>query len=345
MKPLNVLSLFDGMSCGRVALERAGIPVANYFASEIDKYAIQIAMKNHPDTIQMGNIQGWRDWDIPVPDLIIGGSPCQGFSLSGKGLNFDDPRSALFFEFHDILVHYQKLNPNLKYMLENVKMKQAWADVITDYMQVEPVLIDSALVSAQSRKRLYWANWDVPQPEDRGIYLKDIIENGFVDREKSYAIDANYHKGGNPKQYFEFGRRRAAFSHQSSRRAMVQGAAIRNQVTPRGVEEQLNIRKDEKSNAVVSSFTDRLNGVYVEHTNMSGNKTKHYYKTCALRANASANYQMVNSYRKLTPVECERLQTLPDGYTEGVSNTQRYKMLGNGWTVDVIAHIFSYLGE
>jgi DNA-cytosine methyltransferase len=344
MKPLNVLSLFDGMSCGRVALERAGIPVANYFASEIDKYAIQIAMKNYPNIIQLGDVQGWKEWDIPVPDLIIGGSPCQGFSLSGKGLNFDDPRSALFFEFHDILVHYQKLNPNLKYLLENVKMKKTWADVITDYMQVEPVLIDSALVSAQSRKRLYWANWDIQQPEDRGIYLKDIIENGFVDREKSYAIDANYHKGGNPKQYFEFGRRRAAFSHQSSRRAMIQVGSL---YPSNGIRGRI-YSPEGKSPALKAAITGGGNepkiGLYVEHTNMSGHKTKHFDKTVALR-NASANYQMVNSYRKLTPVECERLQTLADGYTEGVSNTQRYRMLGNGWTVDVLAHIFSYLGE
>lgn len=376
MKPLNVLSLFDGMSCGRVALERAGIPVANYFASEIDKYAIQIAMKNYPDTVQLGDVNGWMGWNLPKIDLLIGGSPCQGFSLAGKGLNFDDPRSKLFFVFVDIL----HAEVPTYFMLENVKMKREWRDTITYHLNVEPVLINSALVSAQNRKRFYWANWKVEQPEDRGILLRDIIEDGIVDRDKSYTIDANYHKGGNPKAYFEFGKRRVVFSHQSHRRAMVkvQGAAIRNQVTERGVEEQLNVRKDEKSNAVVPSYTGRLNGVYVDpslyldENEIEQMKIKKGAKTfasgkregviqfpfsldrksqCLLAGDIVGNARTTNviddgtGYRKLTPLECERLQTLPDGYTEGVSNTQRYKMLGNGWNVDTIAHIFSYIGE
>lgn len=256
-----VLSLFDGISCGRVALERAGINVTKYYASEIDKHAISIAQKNYPDTVQLGDINDWSDWGIEQPDLIIGGSPCQGFSSAGKQLAFDDVRSKLFFDFVDIVQYYK---PNY-FLLENVRMKKEHQDVISKYLGVEPVCINSALVSAQNRVRYYWTN--IPNtgpPEDRGILLKDIIERDTVDRDKSYCIDANYWKGGDLNQYLNKKRRQVAFTE--------------------------------------------------------------------------------TSYRKLTPLECERLQTLPDDYTGGVvSNTQRYKALGNGWTVDVVAHIFKGL--
>jgi DNA-cytosine methyltransferase len=332
MQPINVLSLFDGLSGGQIALERAGIPIKAYYASEIDKYAIQITQKNYPKTIQLGDINCWREWNIPVPDLIIAGSPCQGFSNAGHGLNFDDPRSKLFFVFCDILEYYKDRHTDLKYMLENVKMKKEWQDVISDKLGLKPVLINSALVSAQNRQRLYWMNWNVEQPEDRHIYLKDIIEDGEVDREKSYTIDANYFKGGNPRSYFEDGRRQLVFS----------GAVIRNQVTKRGTEEQLNIRKDGKSNCIVPSYSAKLNGVVIRD------------KSNSLRVggrNSPAQSRQVwdniywsrEDYRGLTVLECERLQTVDEGYTAGVSNTQRYKMLGNGWTIDVVSHIFSYL--
>jgi DNA-cytosine methyltransferase len=330
---LNVLSLFDGISGGQLALQRAGIEVNNYFASEIDKYAIQVTQKNFPNTVQLGNIENWKGWDLPKIDLILAGSPCQGFSNAGLGLNFDDPRSKLFFVFCDILAVQHGKNPDLKYLLENVKMKKEWRDIITDRMKVEPVLINSALVSAQNRKRLYWANWEFGQPEDRGIYLKDIIEDGEVDREKSYTVDANYYKGGNPKSYFDKGRRRLVFEHQSHRRAMVkcQGAAIR------------------KSNCVVPSYTQKLNGmVRVGDIYPSGGIAGRIYsvegKSPALRTPTGGNHMPKiatdeYAYRKLTVLECERLQTLPEGYTEGISNTQRYKCIGNGWTIDVVAHI------
>lgn len=194
---MNVLSLFDGISCGRVALERSKIKVDKYYASEIDKYAIQISNKNFPDIIQLGDINKWESWNLSNIDLIIGGSPCQGFSNAGLGLNFDDPRSKLFFTFIDILKYYKP-----KYfLLENVKMKQEWQDIISRFIETDPIEIDSALVSGQSRKRLYWTNIpNIVQPEDKGILLKDIIESGTVDREKSYCIDANYYKGGSLKK-------------------------------------------------------------------------------------------------------------------------------------------------
>jgi len=287
-----VLSLFDGMACGYEALKRAGIPVTKYYASEIDKNAMQIAKKNHPDIIHLGDVTQWQSWDIETPDLIIGGSPCQGFSFAGKQLAFNDPRSALFFTMVDIINHYQ---PRFK-LLENVKMKKEYMDVITHYMGCEPMFINSALVSAQNRQRYYWFNWDAPTPEDEGILLKDIIEHGFVDRNKSFCVDANYFKGGNIKSYFEKSRRQLVFEK------------------PHGF-------------------------------NKGGFKEKN--KFSALRVCTKDNYATLDgvTWRKITPIECERLQTLPDNYTEGVSNTQRYRMLGNGWTVDVIAHIFKYIKE
>ena len=256
-----VLSLFDGISAGRLALERAGIPVTKYYASEIDKYAIQTAMKNYPDTIQLGDITNWREWNIEQPDLIIGGSPCQGFSFAGKQLNFDDPRSKLFFEFANIYYHYKP-----KYfLLENVKMKKESQDIISQYMNCEPVEINSALVSAQNRKRLYWTNIPgLEQPEDRGILLRDVIEeDGSVDRSKSYCLDANYFKGGNPKQYFEKKRRQLVFKDKS-------------QTIP------VTIYKENQK----SMLKRKKIGLLVGDNAMK--------------------------YRKLTPIECERLQTFPE---------------------------------
>lgn len=263
-----VLSLFDGMSCGQIALERVGIKVEKYYASEIDKYAIKITQKNYPNTIQLGDVTQWHEWNLPKIDLLIGGSPCQGFSNAGSGLNFKDPRSGLFFEFAKILKRYKPTY----FLLENVKMKKEWQNVISEYLRVEPIEIDSALVSAQSRKRLYWTNIEnIEQPVDKKILLKNIIDSGDVCQDKSYCIDANYYRGGSIKNH---GIKPFQLLRESERRMIVN----------------------------------------------EGEK-----------------------WRKLTPKECERLQTVPIGYTEGVSNLQRHKMLGNGWTVDVIAHIFSYL--
>lgn len=218
----------------------------------------------------------------------MGGSPCQGFSFAGKQLAFDDPRSRLFFTMMDIIEHYK---PRYR-LLENVKMKKEHLDVITQYMGVEPHFINSALVSAQNRQRYYWYNWDAPEPKDMGILLQDILEDGVVDRDKSFCVDAHYFKGGNPNQYFNKCRRQLVFEK------------------PHGFNK--------------GGFTERE-------------------KFATLRPCTPHNYairEKSKTWRKLTPIECERLQTLPDNYTQSVSNTQRYKMLGNGWTVDVIAHLF-----
>lgn len=330
-KIMNVLSLFDGMSCGLQALKQAGIPVTNYFASEVDKYAIQIAKKNHPEIQHIGSIEDWKSWNLPKIDLVIGGPPCQGFSIAGKGLNWDDPRSQLFLTAMDILHHYKP-----KYFLfENVaSMKKEIVKELDEYLGVESIMINSALVSAQNRKRNYWCNWPVSQPEDKGILLRDVIEGGsnqlnqrgrgnnkggirenkspsmgssswvenvhVVDRDKSLCLDSQYYKtsNSNPDRYLRKSGRQIVF-----------------------VVDKLSSSQDGK---IVSPEGKSLT-LTAGHNN--------YPKIGTDKLN----------FRKLTPTECERLQTLPDRYSEGVSNTQRYKMIGNGWTVSVIEHIFRKL--
>ena len=301
-----VVSYFDGMSCAQIALKRAGISVGKYYAGEVDKYAIKIAGKNFPSTIQLGDVTKIDLEPLGKVDLLIGGSPCQGFSFAGKGLNFEDPRSKLFFEFVKAL---NTLKPRY-FLLENVKMKKEYQDVISSLLGVEPIEINSSLVAAQNRKRLYWTNiTNISQPQDKGVMLRDIIEGGFVDRDKSYRIDANYFKGGNLKIYFEKCRRNLVFSKDLL--LHVGNADIKGHDSVKRVY--------------------HINGKSPTLTTMGGG---HREPKIAIGT---------ENYRKLTPLECERLQTVPDKYTEGVSNTQRYKMLGNGFTVDVIAHILSHI--
>lgn len=204
---MNVLSLFDGMSCGRIALERCGYKIDRYFASEIDKYAIKVAAANYPDTIHLGDVRDvmWPEtFEGEKIDLLLGGSPCQGFSFAGNQLNFDDPRSRLFWEFVRIL---KEAKPRY-FLLENVRMKKQSQDVISEALGVQPIAINSNLVSAQNRYRLYWTN--IPflmMPVDKGIKLKDILEDGFVDRDKSLCVTSTYYKGGRLKDYFEKNKR------------------------------------------------------------------------------------------------------------------------------------------
>ena len=330
---MNVLSLFDGMSCGQIALKQLGIKVDKYYASEIDKYAIQIAQKNFPDTIHVGDVTKVSAADFPKIDLLLGGSPCQAFSFAGKQLNFDDPRGKLFFEYVRLL---KELKPKY-FLLENVRMKQEYQDVISEHLGVKPIMINSALVSAQNRNRLYWTNIpNITQPKDKEIVLKDILENvqneytepyvklngkksgcvGYVGNkpaqatriysvnEKSQSLMAN---GGGQ------GGKTGLYQIPINKEPKVAlGGAIRGRYEDDGsIKQQLEIRKDEKTNKLTT----------VQKDNVVVDQELHY--------------------RKLTPLECERLQTVPDGYTDGVSNTQRYKMIGNGWTVEVIKHILN----
>jgi len=289
---MNVLSLFDGISCGQVALRRTGIEYSKYYASEIDTRAIQVTQKHFPNTIQLGDIQS-----IIIPEninLVMGGSPCQGFSNVGMRRGFDDPRSALLYNFVDIV---KSVKPKY-FLLENVSMKKEWLDIITNLIGVEPICINSSHFSAQLRKRYYWTNIpQLPLPEPTTLVLQDIVESGIVDRDKSYCVDAHYSFGTTMKRHVK---------KTNHMRTLVFEPPTKD-----------------KSYTVYNKF------VYIEEDDGSYNQ---YFINLP-----DGRY----TTRKLTPVECERLQTLPDNYTEGHPKTHRYKMLGNGWTVDVIAHILS----
>ena len=302
---MNVLSLFDGMSCGQIALNRAGIKYDTYFASEIDKYAIKVAKANYPHTIHVGDVTQIGRPSSDNIDLLMGGSPCQGFSVAGKQLDFDDPRSKLFFEFVRLK---DELKPKY-FLMENVPMKQESQDIITKYLGVKPVTINSSLFSAQNRKRLYWTNipFDIPT-DDKGIILQDVLEDGIANEAmtnqngKAHCITARY----NGAVWWN--------SIQRKQRTMVQ------------VGEADNIKGFDSIKRIYSP-----NGKAPTLTTMQGG---HREPKVAIDLQSNGM-----QWRKLTPVECERLQTVPDNYTNHVSNSQRYKMLGNGWTVDVIAHI------
>ena len=512
---MKVLSLFDGMSCGRIALDQLGIPVDKYYASEIDKYAIQVSQANYPDTIHVGDICNLDPEDYKDIDLILAGSPCQGFSFAGKQLAFDDPRSALFFEFIRLL---KEIKPKY-FLLENVRMKKEFLQVISEQVSecypeipfgIEPIFINSSLLSAQSRQRYYWTNIPgIKQPEDKGIVLRDILEDNFdSERDKSHCIDANYFKGASVEQYKKKHRRQLVNKPIKVGMNVEEGKVRKHEVNISGLQHLLREMKKEsgktnkqiaeetnmpvtkvehwfrtdtsfsipgdniwlklkevlgiktdifdkevmefvyrdgvyetkqrvysedgKSPTITASNTEQyietkpkqigiatdINGhdilkrVYspdgkspTVNTCQGGNREPKVVTGGAFRGraydkdgkrkdrdgssvanqttqmlelrkdNKSNAITTVNKdslvvspireksktvrsggrgsydrhewdsvdelhWRKLTPLECERLQTVPDNYTDHVSNTQRYKMLGNGWTVAVIKHIF-----
>lgn len=359
---MKVLSLFDGISAGQLALRQANKTIDQYYASEVDKYAIQLTQRNFPNTIQLGDVNNWREWDIPWAeiDLVMGGSPCQGFSFAGKQLNFDDPRSALFFVFVDICHHVANHNPKMRFLLENVRMKRESQDIISGYMGVEPIPINSSLVSAQNRYRLYWTNIpNVTQPDDQGIILRDILEtNG-----NTYSVSKQGKNVDKPidKALCLLARDYKGFGNQSMTAV---DPIDERMVTSDGKAYCLTARYDgavawnsiqRKQRTMIATGNKRLDQTIEKFADQidqevlldSYNKTLHRDKTPTVttRIDASNNTHIVDpkNFRKLTPVECERLQTFPDHFTEGVSKTQRYKALGNSWTVSVITHIFKNL--
>lgn len=303
---MRVLSLFDGISMGKVALERGGVCITTYYKAEIDPYALLISKKNHPTTINLGDVTQWREWDIDFSkiDLLIGGSPCQGFSVSGNlggtkaVLDGEEililtkeqyievkekkgeflSQSHLFWEYLLCLEHIKALNPKVFFLLENVKMQKENMVMISRALGVEPVLIDSALLTAQRRKRYYWCNWEIKQPKDLGVTLRDIViatDEGII---RDEILGRYTQPNGLPKGYCDYG---------------------------------------SKSRCLTASMHKGY-----------GND------------GCTVVMHPTGKFRKLHPLECERLQGLPDNYTEGVSNTQRYKTIGNGWTVPVLEHIF-----
>ena len=368
---MNVISLFDGMSCARIALERCGFDVSNYWASEIDKHAMKVSKANYPDIKHVGGVHNviWPEiFDGEPIDLLIGGSPCQGFSFAGGQLAFDDPRSKLFFEFVRVL----KESKPRYFLLENVNMKQEFQDVINEQLGCKPIDLNSNLVSAQNRRRLYWTNIPVRSlPENKRIYLKDILE----DCNETHLVDANYFKGGNLKSYFEKHRQQLVFDfaeeeeaegtmlsghadlngHDYNRRvyhpdgkaptlAAASGGNLEPKILqlPRGANKGGVRANDGKVPSLTSSAWQNNNFLFHEAEGIS--KIRDKSKTIRSGGRESCDRHEWDSvdelhWRKLTPVECERLQTVPDNYTAHVSDTQRYRMLGNGFTVDVIAFL------
>ena len=274
---MNVLSLFDGCSGGRLSLVRADKKIDKYYTCEIDKYSSMVTKLNFPDTIALGAITKVNFEMLPEINFLIGGSSCQDLSFAkGNGKGLEGERSGLFYKYFEAYEVLKRKNPNLQFLLENVKMKKEWKDIISEKLGVQPIFINSADFSAQNRQRLYWTNIPVDEWIPCEDKLQDILEDSVTDRDKSHCVDANYFKGGNLKSYFEKHRRQLVFT--------------------------------------------RTNPL---------------------------------QWRKLTPLEVERLQTVPERYTKcgqketgeivEISNTQRYKMLGNGFTINVIAHIIKNL--
>lgn len=301
---MNVLSLFDGISCGQIALKRAGIKVENYFASEIDKYAIQVTKHNYPNTKHIGDVTKVKGDELPKIDLLIGGSPCQGFSFSGKQLNFEDPRSKLFFDFVRLV---KELNPEY-WLLENVVMKKEYSQIITEYLGVEPVMVNSSLVSAQNRERLYWANFPITQPEDKGIGLDDILETDEM-------INPGAIRGRKLNKATILGRR---LNDRGVRDDYNKGIPITQCLEVRATNQN-------KSNCMTTVEKDNV------LTTMPVGRHRDAFKNNL-------------PFRYYTLKEKCRLQTVPEDYFDGVvSENQAKIMLGNGWTVDVVAHIFKGL--
>lgn len=400
---MKVLSLFDGISCGRLALERAGIPVEKYYASEIDKYAIAVAQKNYPDTIQIGDINTVHFTDFMDVDLIIGGSPCQDLSIAKQNREgLRGARSGLFWRYVDALA---TIRPKY-FLLENVaSMRNEDRDAITEtlrkiYPETECIMINSALVSAQQRKRYYWTNWHVEQPQDKGILLKDILESGVgipaamrtreddtgkykrvetktdgkansltsvqTDSMVAVNIDNYFRKYGTKGKIMSANTEKTQCLTASMGCGGGNNPLIAEPVTKRSIS---NLRTpEEKAKTLLSSMWkgSQSNGMtnvperIGELDGLGKGQANRIYsvrgKSVCLNANGGGGGAKTGLYkvdlpdgdyiiRKLTPVECERLQTLPDGWTEGVSNTQRYKAIGNGWTVDVIAHILKGVAD
>lgn len=329
---MNVLSLFDGISCGMVALQRAGIQVEQYYAYEIESNAIKISKKNYPQIMQCGDVTAEDFSKYKGVDILIGGSPCQGFSFAGKQMNFEDPRSRLYFEFERAV---REAKPKY-FLLENVKMKKEYSDVITQRLGVQPIEINSNLVSAQNRSRIYWTNIPgVCLPNDKGIMLEDIVHETrrddvdlsryMVPFDKSLLIlEKEVYKGkigyfrqdSQANRVYSIHGKSVTLCGEAGGGAAKMGQYLFGCITPDRINKRQNGQRFNTGEKFYTLTAQDKHGVLVD-----------------------------GYIRKLTPVECERLQTLPDGYTEGVSEPNRYKCLGNGWTVDVIAHILSYLPE
>ena len=299
---MKVLSLFDGIGCAKVALDRAGINVEEYYSSEIDKNCLKLLETKYPNHIQLGDITQISDEDVPFVDIVFGGSPCQSFSRSGNGTGFDG-KSGLFWEYVRVLEVARKKNPNVLFLLENVVMKKEWQDIITDALGVEPIMIDSTLVSAQKRQRLYWTNIKrVEQPKDKNIIIDNIFQ--WYESRELEKLSEDFLWYDNETNTFK-------------------------------------VKNGTKKGYLEVEDGDTINLDFPTSKTRRGRVGKQ--KANTLNTGCNQGIFLGGKVWKLTPIECERLQTLPDNYTEGFSDSVRRNMIGNGWTVDVIVHILSFI--
>jgi DNA (cytosine-5)-methyltransferase 3A len=336
---MNVLSLFNGMNTGRQALENVGIEVEKYYSSEIKQYAIELTQHHFPDTIQVGDVTKWRDWDIDWKsiDLVLSGSPCQDLSAAGKRAGINGKKSSLFFVFIEILNHIKSLNPYVLFLQENVgSASKLDVGIMSRELGVYPVRINSSLLTAQLRDRYYWSNirtletmfdvvTDIPQPKDKKIMLQDILETGFVDVEKSRAI-------------LESESRPLKTQHKMAHRFFNKGFT-----TIVGKDEQtyLRVKEATKIGFVDVAENEAIDLSYPESETRRGRLMKEK-SNCLLRNNEYFVFQD-NDLRYFTQVELERLQGFPDGYTKTLTRNQAACLLGDGWTLPVIEHIFSFI--
>lgn len=386
------------MSCGQIALKQVGISIDKYYSIEIDQHAIKQTQLNFPDTIQLGSVTEWKTWNLEWSKigLICAGSPCQGFSFAGKQLAFDDPRSVLFFVFIDILNHCIKFNPDVKFLLENVDMKREHMNVINNYCGLFAVNINSNRVSAQNRNRWYWSNirtkrvglfgeihTDIPQPKDKGVLLKDILEKEVPEKyfisqavinrieRKTYSIPqfdpdktgTLNTKNNSGQMSIDSGTTFISVDGKAPTQRSSTGRSLDKKHNYQIIDLDGNIKRNQEKASLLSigghgagNYSDMdliMTANYVQwDTSGKGYKSQQdraFYesgKHGSLTACRAANKNGVVSesrIRRLTPTECSRLQTVPEWYKWGCSDTQQYRMLGNGWTVDIICHIFQYL--
>lgn len=398
----NVLSLFDGMSCFQLALQKIGIKPAKYYASEIDKYAMKVTMANFPNTIQLGDVRNLDATQLDKIDIVAGGSPCQSFSFAGKrkGMSTIDNieitsldqylelknnqfefegQSYLFWEYIRILKEVRKKNPNVLFLLENVMMSKKWQKVITQAIGINPIQINSSTLSAQNRNRLYWTNiaaqptgffgdlvCTIPGPEDKGILLKDILEKNVSEKYFLSETSIKYLLKDTTKNYSD---RLTFLNHRDNKKSTcitanhskgvpynmvtVHNTMKRSSKTGKGGTGHLS-RNDGKTYCLdtkQSNVIEVKSGTLRTHNHGKGFREIKTGKGAAIPARAREDGSGQNvvlvagNIRRLTPIECERLQTVPDNYTNHVSDTQRYKMLGNGWTIDVIAYILNFINQ
>lgn len=337
---MNVVSLFNGMNTGRQALENVGIKVNKYYSSEIKPYAIQLTQHHFPDTIQVGDVTKWKEWDIDWKsiDLILSGSPCQDLSAAGKRAGINGKKSSLFFVFVDILNHVKSLNPNVLFLQENVgSASKLDVGIMSRALGVYPVRINSKLVTAQLRDRYYWSNirtketmfdlvTDIPQPKDRGIMFKDILTSGIVDVDKHTCL--NTKSGGSGSQTY--------LKHRNETTGMITLNYEENN--------ELRVKTNTKQGYDIVTENDCIDLSFPTSTTRRGRVTKGK-SPCLMESNNNLYSYKDGIVRTVNQVEMERLQGFTDGYTSILSKAKAGSLLGDGWTLPIIEHIFSFIND